>query len=193
MKEEKLKAQESLEIISQMVSLTKAKMEKRSVIPFFIWGYSTVLISLLVWYFITKTHNYQWNLLWLLIPIIGYLGMFLFGKKKTKEPKTYIDKIIAYIWIVFGFSGVTIGLSTFFFHIPILFITALIMSMATAITSLILQQKMMTIISLSVLMGSFLLLTIHNANQILAFGGLFFVLMVLPAHFLHYKNRKENV
>ncbi len=193
MKEEKLKAQKSLEVISEMVSLTKRKMEKRSGIPFFIWGYTTVLISVAVWYFITKTHNPQYGLLWFLIPIIGYLGMFLLGKKETKEPKTYIDKIIAYIWIVFGVSEIAIAISTFFIHIPILFITALLMSMATAITSLILRYKIMTIISFSMIIASFLLLTIDNTNKILAFAGLFFMLMIVPAHLLHYKNRKENV
>lgn len=50
MDNKKLNEQESLELITQMIQNTKFKMVKNAGTPFLVWGYMTVVTSLLVWY-----------------------------------------------------------------------------------------------------------------------------------------------
>lgn len=50
MDNKKLNEQESLELIIQMIQNTKFKMVKNAGTPFLVWGYMTVVTSLLVWY-----------------------------------------------------------------------------------------------------------------------------------------------
>ena len=63
MDNKKLNEQESLELITQMIQNTKFKMVKYAGTPFLVWGYMTVVTSLLVWYLLKETGNYNWQLL----------------------------------------------------------------------------------------------------------------------------------
>jgi len=67
MDNKKLNEQESLELITQMIQNTKFKMVKYAGTPFLVWGYMTVVTSLLVWYLLKETGNYYWQFLWLLM------------------------------------------------------------------------------------------------------------------------------
>ena len=53
MEEKALNEKESLELISQMIRNTQQKLERKNGIPFLIWGYVTVIVSLTVWYMLT--------------------------------------------------------------------------------------------------------------------------------------------
>ena len=69
MDNKKLNEQESLELITQMIQNTKFKMVKNAGTPFLIWGYMTVVTSLLVYY---------WQFLWLLMPAVSCCFSFVF-------------------------------------------------------------------------------------------------------------------
>lgn len=57
MDNKKLNEQESLELITQMIQNTKFKMVKNAGTPFLVWGYMTVVTSLLVWYLLKETRQ----------------------------------------------------------------------------------------------------------------------------------------
>ena len=74
MENKKLNEKESLELISQMIQNTRTRVEKDGGTPFLIWGYGTVIISLLVWYMVASTGKYEWQYLWFLLP--DFLALF---------------------------------------------------------------------------------------------------------------------
>ena len=78
MDNKKLNEQESLELITQMIQNTKFKMVKYAGTPFLVWGYMTVVTSLLVWYLLKETGNYYWQFLWLLMPAVSCCFSFVF-------------------------------------------------------------------------------------------------------------------
>ncbi len=83
MDNKKLNEQESLELITQMIQNTKFKMVKNAGTPFLVWGYMTVVTSLLVWYLLKETGNYYWQFLWLLMPAVSYPSLSIArGKSK---------------------------------------------------------------------------------------------------------------
>ena len=47
MEEKRLDAQESIELITRMIRNTRRRLERHSGRPYLVWGYTTVVISLL--------------------------------------------------------------------------------------------------------------------------------------------------
>ena len=192
MEDKQLNEKESLELIARMIRNTRQKLEKGRGIPFLIWGYTTIAVSLLVWYLLSSTGNPHWNYLWFLIPVIGYPVMMRIIRKREKGVKTYIDRIIGYVWIVFGIAGLAVSTSAIFmWHLPILFIIVLMMGTGTAITGMIIRFKPIIFSGYAGMLFSFLCLIVKGYDSILVFALIFLVMMVIPGHILNWKGRKN--
>lgn len=194
MEDKKLNEKESLELIAQMIGNTRQKLEKDNWIPFLIWGYTTIAVSALVWYLFSTTGDPRWNYLWFLIPLIGFPLMMRFIKKRERGVKTYIDKIVSYVWIAFGLAGFAVSAGAiFFWTLPILFIVVLMMGTGTAITGMIVRFKPIVFAGFGGMLLSFLCLIIKGYEMILIFALIFFVMMVIPGHILNWKGKKHHV
>lgn len=195
MEDKQLNERESLELISKMIRNTQQKLEKENGISFLIWGYTTVIVALSVWYMLTTTGNHHWNYLWFLIPVIGFPAMIWTIRKQEKGIKTYIDKIISYVWIVVGISAFIPSLAATFMHgFPILFLVIVLISIGTAITGLIIKFAPLTVAGFIGLFLSILCLILGNTpDSILVFAALFLIIQVIPGHILNYKSRKNYV
>jgi hypothetical protein len=170
-------------------------MEDNSGIPFLIWGYSTVVIALSVWYMVTTTQNYYWQWLWFGIPTLSYPAWFISNanKKKKGNPhvKTFVDRVIGHIWMVFGITGFLVSMMAIFYHIPILFIILLTMGMATAITGLIIRFKPVIISGFLGMALSLLCFAVTGTDAILVFATAFVLMMVIPGHILNNASKKR--
>ncbi len=71
-----LNEKESLELIAQMIQNTKSRMTRNSGAPFLIWGYTTIIVSLLVWFLLKETGNYHWQWLWFLLRLFPCLLLY---------------------------------------------------------------------------------------------------------------------
>lgn len=117
-----LNEKESLELIAQMIQNTKSRMTRNSGAPFLIWGYTTIIVSLLVWFLLKETGNYHWQWLWFLLPAISLPSTLWIEHKQPKMIKTYIDRIVGYVWAVFGLGGFFVSwVSIFFWNMSVLF------------------------------------------------------------------------
>ncbi len=191
MEERQLNEKESLELIARMIQNTQQKLEKGSGISFLVWGYTTIGISLLVWYFLKATGNPKINYLWFLIPLIAGPIMFIFLQKNEKGVKTYVDRVISYIWLVLGIAGlITSVTAMLYWNLPILFIIILLMGSGTAITGLVIRFTPIAIAGFAGLALSLVCLFILGVNQILVFAAVFLVMMVIPGHILNVKGRR---
>lgn len=194
MEDRQLNEKESLKLIAHMIRNTQQRIEKGNGLPFLIWGYTTIAVSLAVWYLFSTTGNPRWNYLWFLIPIIGYPTMMWVLKKQEKGVTTYIDRIIAYVWIAFGVAGIVVSTSAIFlWTLPILFIVVLMMGTGTAITGLIIKFKPIIFSGFAGILLSYLCIILKGYESILAFAFIFLVMMVIPGHILNYKSRKSHV
>lgn len=194
MEDKTLNEKESLELITRMIKNTQQKMEKHNGIPFLIWGYITVITSVTIWLLMKNTGNYNWQFLWFIIPIIGYPTMLFFLKKEDKGVKTFVDKVIAYVWICFGVASLVVSTAVvFYWNIPVLFIILLLMGTGTAITGLIIQFKPIAITGIVSIFLSSACLIVKGHDTILVFALAFLLMMVVPGHILNYKSRRENV
>ncbi len=193
MEEKQLNEKESLELITQMIRNTQQRIEKANGIPFLIWGYTTILVSLAVWYLLTTTENSNWNYLWLLIPVIGFPLMMITKKREKKTVKTYIDKVISYVWIVIGISAFIPSLAAAFTPgLPILFLVTVLISIGSAITGLIIKFTPLTVAGfIGMFLSIFCLILGNTTNSILVFAALFLVIQVIPGHIINWKGKKN--
>lgn len=196
MEERKLNEKESLELISQMIRNTQQRFQRDHVAPLLVNGYVTTILAVIIWLLIKETQNGFWNLLWLTIPVFGFSGLKIFFKNRTKNVRTYIDQSLDYIWWVLGSIMVSAGLLTFFLHVfPILFLIILLIGIGITLTGLITKLKILTYAGILNILSSVLFLfpLVKGIDQILLFGAIFFVFMVVPGHILYSKKGTENV
>ena len=191
MEERQLNEKESLELIARMIQNTQRKLEKGNGMPFLVWGYTTIVVSLLVWYFLSATGDYRIHYLWFLIPVVAGPIMFILLRKNEKGVKTYIDRIVGYVWIVMGLTGFMMSVTAmFFWNLPILFIIILLMGSGTAITGLVIRFVPIAVAGFTGILLSLACLFTQGLDQILVFAALFLVMMVIPGHILYAKGRR---
>ena len=168
MEERKLNEKESLELIAQMIQNTKNRLETNCGMPFLFWGYTTLFVS-------------------------AGTGTYLSTRNQQPGIKTHLDKVINYIWLVFGITGFLISmLAMFFWQLPILFIILLLMGMGTTLTGLVVGYKTVTICGTLGALSSIGCLFYPGLNQILIFAPVFIFMMVIPGHVLNHAARKQK-
>lgn len=195
MEERKLTEKESLELISQMIRNTQTKMEEIDGITFLFWGYLTVFTTMLVWSLLMLTNNYQYQWLWFILPVGGFLFVSLLHRKQKRKARasTYIDRVVSYIWLVLGITGFSLSMiSIFTYKFPILFIIILIMGIGTTLTGLVTRFKPLVYSGIFGQLASVVLLFVGWKTQMPIFAVVFIFMMIIPGHMLYNAARKRK-
>ncbi|MDH6309420.1 magnesium-transporting ATPase (P-type) [Dysgonomonas sp. PFB1-18] len=184
MEDKKLDEKESLIIITEMIKNARTNLRaKINCNTLLIWGYTTVIISFLVW-FLKKNSYISWSsLLWLLIPLICIpTTLYLHSKDKTKIT-SYIDKSIFNITILFALVCTTTALSTIIVDFPILFIEQLLISMMIVIVGALINYKPIIWGGITGIIAAHILLFIPDmVSQIPIFAATFILSIIIPGH-----------
>ena len=194
MEDKVLTEKESLDLISQMIRNTRSRLEDNSGIPFLIWGYTTVIVAVVVWSLVTTSGNYLWHWLWFAIPVFGGTLWLLHYKKQLNNRSrviTFVDRAISHVWMVFGIASFMISIISFLTYIPILFIVLLTMGMATAITGLMIRFKPIIFSGFIGILFSPLCVIVRDTSSILIFAAIFVLMMVIPGHMLNYTAKRR--
>lgn len=196
MEDRKLEAAESLELIGRMIENTRSRIVRNSGRPLLAWGYATVLTTLVVWGAVVGFQDPRWNFLWLLLPVLGWLLMWLTRGKRTEgEARTFVDRVIGNVWFVMGLTAMFVSLLTLFtpIRLPILFIILLIMGMGTAVTGLIIRFTPAVAGGTAAIVLAPLTMLVGNMWQPLLFIVGFVMMMIVPGHILnHTSNHPER-
>ena len=108
MEERKITEAESIEIITSMISRTKARLVKGSGNILLMWGYLIVAVTALIWVLLVTTSNPAVNWLWFLIWLIGGISTPIMAKRKRMETgaMSYTDRLTSNMWSVVGFTAI---------------------------------------------------------------------------------------
>lgn len=141
MEERKITEHESLEIINSMIRDTRTQLTREAGVPFLIWGYTTVAVSL--WEYAMHRLDLYWGWGWFALPVIGYLLTWLLSRRNNGREyvKSYIDRAITAVWVVFGFSVLFAFGAAFVYNISMFFMMTLLIGMGTAITGAIIRLE----------------------------------------------------
>jgi hypothetical protein len=189
-----LNEKESLALIAQMIQNSQKRLERGAGGQMLVWGYATIFATFSVWLALHLTGNPNWNFLWFLIPVIGY-PYIVFKSRQPKLVKTYIDKVIRYIWMVVGITGFFLSAATIFsfmWAFPILFVVILMMGMGSMLTGLVTEFKPSVIGSLiGMLIGFVNYLVPDHDVKMLTFALAFICIDIIPGHILNYRAQKR--
>lgn len=191
MEERKLEAAESLALIGRMIENTRSRMVRNSGRPLLAWGYATVLTTLVVWGAVAYFQDGRWNYLWMLLPLLGWLLMWLTREKAPEGAvRTFVDRVIGIVWLVMGLSAWFVSMLSLFslMRLPILFIILLLMGMGTTITGLIIRFKPVIAGGIAAIAIAPFSMIAPNMWQPLLFIAGFTVMMIIPGHILNYKS-----
>lgn len=212
MREQQIDEHRSLEIISKMIADTSAHIDNESGKYFLLWGYTTVIVSLFEYVaqlLHLPIHLCLWA--WWLIPIVGGIGTIILNRRAgVARPKSYVDRSISAVWMVFGLSFGMAFIAALVYGANILFLTAMLMGMGTVITGKICQHRVLTVagtagmvLSLLIPTGHLLLREYATALresgithveaiyyiEMVIFAAVFLVMMVIPGHILYNRAR----
>lgn len=183
--------QQNLSLIFRMIDETRERVIHRMGTPFLVMGYTTVLSSLAVWYAFLRTGDYRWQLLWLAIPVAGLLYWWCDRRKGERRVKSYVDRIVGYIWITFGIVGFLQSMLAIATRLPILYLMVLLMGLGTALTGLIVRFRAYTLAGLfSAIVLAPLCLLVEGMDAALVFAAAFVVMMVIPGHLFNYQSNR---
>ena len=213
MKEQTIDEHRSLEIISKMIADTTAHIDNESGKYFLLWGYTTIIVSLFEYVaqlLHLPMHLCLWA--WWLIPIVGGIGTLILNRRAgVARPKSYVDRSISAVWMVFGLSFGMAFIAALVYGANILFLTAMLMGMGTVITGKICQHKVLTVAGIAGIVLSLLIPTGHLLLreyatalresgithveaiyyiEMVIFAAVFLVMMVIPGHILY--NRAKH-
>lgn len=194
MEENKMTVAESIEVISRMIRSTRHNIERTSHRPFLIWGYTTTIVALAVWYSVSTTQNHAWFLLWFAIPVIGITATYISRPRQSHKGyvRTPIDKAICCLWSVLGLAALVATIFSFVKQMDILFFIILLIASGTAITGLILQFKTLIATGIAGLLLSGIFLFTEGIDQCLTFAATFVIMNVIPGHIIQYRSRKAQ-
>lgn len=206
MEDRKLTESESLEIITTMIARTKERYIGDGNIML-LWGYTIVVVTILVWSLIAYTHNPVWNWLWFLIWIVDGIATPVMAKKQKAERRVrnYSDKITSRIWSIVGCSGILSTVMCIAFVMigdidtwVMMFAFALvIVPFAEIVQGVILNEKSLIIggsIGLSIGIYTICCIAGHVSLKAYWFLPLFMAayvcMLIIPGHILNYKAKK---
>lgn len=198
LQEQPLNEKDSLDLIARMIRNAQQKLERGAGAPMLIWGYATILATIAVWVALRFTLDYRYNFLWFLIPVIGLVFTYITGNRlgsvHPKGVRTYVDKVVTYIWIVLGGTGFAVSVLSVLsstWTLPILFIIILIMGMGATLTGMVISFRPMVIGGIvGLLIGGVNYLISGFDAKMLTFVLAFVVMYIIPGHLLNYKAKK---
>ncbi len=99
MEERKFTEKESLELISQMISASRQRLQKGSGNPFLYYGYTSIAISAATFLLTRFSGSWAWNLLWMLM-FIPAIVLWVKDRDSKPEVTSYIDRMLTNTWKV---------------------------------------------------------------------------------------------
>ena len=192
MKEEKTQITESIELIRNTIDLSRKRLQRDAAVPFLIWGWTTVAVSLAVWYALYATGNGHWNRLWLSIPVIGGCGLWLCLRAKTGKTltRTWVDRVMSCLWMTLGVVAFAYSCLAPFMQIHILYTVLLLMGIGTAVSGLVMKSWLLIVAGfMMAMLFAPVTLLVSGVESILIFAAAFFVTMVVPGHIFHAQNK----
>lgn len=177
-----------------MIQETQADASERAHMPMLIWGYTSVLISLIVYGLWQHTHAWQVHFLWWVLPVIGILGNMWCskGKPKRKKPQNYMTRITTQVWTLLGALAFVFGALAFLINFNILMITGLLISLGVAISGIVLRYKAFIIGGCLGIAGAIALIFVRVEESLLVFALIFAVNTIIPGHILQKDYRRHE-
>lgn len=209
MDEKRINRQESLEIISEMISRTKQSLCIGSGNILLMWGYVTAAVIVLVWSMLLITRNPAVNWLWFLIWIVGGSIMpRMVRKERVKSGAvSYPMALSSGVWQIVGFSALACLVLCLGFMLvggknawsTMWLFALLLVGFGVAAQGIIIKERSMVFggcagILAGIVTGCCLSadVPLHTHWYLPMLIAAFACMMIIPGHILNHKAKKEH-
>ena len=183
-------AQESLNLINEMMNNSRRCILKNNAKYFVFWGLLLAVFSLVIYELWHATGKPSWNFLWFVMPVIGYPLSSLLGKKDNAVPQNMISKMIGWLWLSYGVFVTSICLLSMFvtpMPMRITLLIVLIFGFTETISGILLKNWPAIVAGFVIGVGGAWVATLlHDEAQLLLFtlGG---IVMVITGIIVKYQ------
>ena len=194
MKTEKLSAEKSLELITDIITQARKKFEENGFI-FIFWG---LLIAIAAIGQFVLLKNEYYNIHWypyFLMPLGAIYSMYYFSKKGKKERQNQISEMVSYAWIFLSINMLALGF--IFAHllkanlIPVILI---LLAVGTIVSGISIKSRLLLFSGIFINLSAFVSFYLPLIYQPLSMGLIAIIAILIPGIILkiQYK-KKQNV
>ena len=177
-----MRPEDSLDIIAEMMSKTRKSVLQDSYAPFLIWGWATVAVGLTVYLSVTMLGNYNFYMLWFLLPVIGISGVKFHRQHHKNEVKTTLTSSLGSIWRMFTVLLVCFSVYSFFVPFNVLFFILLILSIGCYVTGASIKYPLLQYSSIIGFIVDASLWAVNGPTQIILFLIAIVAMMIIPGY-----------
>jgi hypothetical protein len=195
--EEQLSPQESFAVIQKMIDTAKNQFSENGHL-YLLWGWIVLICSVSQFLLLTVFHYQYHYMVWMLTWVaLIYQTYYLIKEKRREKVKTYTDKILGFVWIVFLIMmclfaflfGNQMGDS--FYKVMSLSFLALY-GMPTFLSGIILRFKPLILGGIGCWLLSIIALYIPYDYRLLLLAVAMVIAWIIPGYLLRAKYKKVN-
>ena len=195
--EEQFSPQQSFAIIQQMIDTAKNQFSENGYL-YLLWGWVVLICSVAQFVLLTifryPYHYMVWMLTWV---VFIYQIFYLIKEKRKSRVRTYADKIIGFVWIVFVILMFLFGflfgneLGNNYYKVMSPCFLALY-GMPTFLSGIILRFKPLILGGIGCWLLSIIALYVPYDYQLLLVPAAMIVAWIVPGYLMRAKYKKAN-
>jgi len=191
--ESKLTAEESLQIIQQMIVKTKESLSDSSYY-FLLWGWLTIIASLGCYILLKTPVGHYAYFIWFLLPVAGIPFSMNYGYKHHDKAETHLGFFIQQIWTGMGITSIIMFALIFFVNIPILLIFLLLIGTVVYITGAVMKFKPLIFGAIFFWACAVVCAFLKDSSyQLIIYAIAIFAGYIIPGYILKSKFKKSHV
>lgn len=165
-------AQQSLNIISEMINDSRRTILQSSAKHFILWGSLLILVSLVIYWLWHSSGNPVWNVAWFVMPALGFPMVRILERKETDVPQNKINMNIGLIWLTYCIFAVCISvIAMLWVPMNISLVIVVLVGFAECISGFLLKNWAITISGFIIGIGGAVMASaLLGAEQLLIFN-----------------------
>lgn len=172
-------AQQSLNIISEMINDSRRTILQSSAKHFILWGSLLILVSLVVYWLWQSSGSPVWNVVWFVMPALGFPIVRILDRKDSDIPQSKINMNIGLIWLTYCIFAVCISvIAMLWVPMNITLVLVVIFGFAQCVSGFILKNWAIIVSGFILGIGGAVAASLlYGAEQLLIFtiGGIMLV------------------
>ena len=164
-------AQQSLNIISEMMNNSRRTILQNSAKHFILWGSLLILVSLVIYELWHTTGSPIWNVAWFVMPALGFPIVRILDRKDSDVPQNKINMNIGLIWLTYCIFTVCISvIAMLWVPMNVSLVIVVLVGFAECISGFLLKNWAITISGFIIGIGGAVMASmLLGAEQLLIF------------------------
>lgn len=175
--------EDSLDIIGRFMSQTRHTVLRDSYMPFLVWGWTTVIVALVVYAGVHFCADRRFYLVWFAIPVIG-TPLVVRLQPGRNRVRTTVAKSLHSVWMMLTVLLVGFSAASFFVPYNVLFAVLMLLSIGCYVTGVLISYPVLQSSSYVGFGTAILLWVVGGTAQILIFAAAIAAMMIIPGYMM---------